>query len=93
MYDVLTSYRVRETERRIRRECAELVFHYPQYTLEDAIEMPEGDRQLLLTFARLQRAEFLIELTTVIAASQSKAGYKKKTTDLEGVIKNLTKQL
>jgi hypothetical protein len=55
--------------------------------------MPEGDRRLLLTFARLQRAELLIELATVIAASQSKAGYKKKTSDLEGVIKNLTKQL
>jgi hypothetical protein len=93
MSDVLTSYRVRETERRIRRECAELIFHYSQYTLEDAIEMPDGDRRLLLTFARLQQAESLLELTTVIAAAQSKAGYKKKTTDLEGVIKDLTKQL
>jgi hypothetical protein len=93
MDDVLTSYRVRETERRIRRECAELVFHYPQYMLEDATEMPDGDRRLLLTFARLQRTESLIELATVIFAAQSKAGYKKKTSDLEGVIKDLTKQL
>jgi len=93
MSDAVAQYRLNEAKRRIRRECAELVFHYSQYTLEDAIEMPEGDRRLLLTFARLQRAEFLLELTTVIAASQSKAGYKKKTSDLEGVIKNLTKQL
>ena len=93
MNDVLTSYRVRETERRIRRECAELVFHYPQYMLEDATEMPDGDRRLLLTYSRLARAELLLELTTVIAAAQSKAGYKKKTTDLEGVIKDLAKLL
>jgi hypothetical protein len=93
MDDVLTRYRVRETERRIRRDCAELVFHYSQYTLEDAIEMPDGDRRLLLTFARLDRAELLLQLATVVAAAQSKAGYKKKTTDLEGVIKDLSKQL
>lgn len=93
MSDAVAQYRLNQAKRQIRRECAELVFYYPQFTLEDATEMPDGDRRLLLTFARLHSAEFLLELTTVIAAAQSKAGYKKKTTDLEGVIKNLTKQL
>ena len=46
----LTSTGSERTERQIRREAAELVFHYPQFTLEDAVEMPDGDRRLLLTF-------------------------------------------
>jgi hypothetical protein len=93
MSETVTSYRIRETERQVRRECAELVYHYPQYTLDDAVDLPIGDRRLLLTFARLQRAELLMELVNIIASSQSKEGYKKKTSDLEGVIKTLAKQL
>jgi hypothetical protein len=93
MSDAVAQYRLKEAKRLVRRECAELVHGYPQYSLEDATEMPDGDRRLLLTYARLARAELLIELMNIIAATQSKAGYKKKFTDLEGVIKDLAKQL
>jgi hypothetical protein len=93
MNDAVTTYRINEAKRSIRREYAELVYHYPGYTLEDAEDMPVGDRNLLLTYARLHRAELLFELLSIIAAAQSKAGYKKKFADLEGVIKDLTKQL
>jgi hypothetical protein len=93
MSDPVAQYRLKEAGRQVRRDAAELVYHYPQYTLEDVLEMPDGDRRLLLTYARLQRAEFRLALTQAIAASQSKAGFKKHTTDLEGVIKDLTKLL
>jgi hypothetical protein len=93
MSDAVTTYRINEAKRQARRECAELVYHYSQYSLEDAGELPAGDRNLLLTYARLHRAELLLELLNLIAAAQSKAGYKKKFAELEGVIKDLTKQL
>jgi hypothetical protein len=92
MSDAVTNYRINEAKRQARRECAELAYHYPQYSLEDAIELTAGDRKLLLTYARLFRSELLLELLTIIAAAQSKAG-KKKLADLEEVIKDLTKQL
>ena len=93
MSDPVAQYRLKEAGRQVRRDAAELIYHYPQYTLEDVLEMPDGDRRLLLTYARLHRAEFRLALTQAIAAAQSKAGFKKHTTDLEGVIKDLTKLL
>jgi hypothetical protein len=93
MSDPVAQYRLKEAGRQVRRDAAELVYHYPQYTLEDVLEMPDGDRRLLLTYARLHRAELRLELTHAIAAAQSKAGFKKHTNDLEGVIKDLTKLL
>jgi hypothetical protein len=93
MSDPVTQYRLNEAGRQVRRDAAELVYHYPQYTLEDVLEMPDGDRRLLLSFARLHRTELLLGLTQAIAAGQSKAGFKKFTSDLEGVIKTLAKQL
>jgi hypothetical protein len=89
----LTRYRVKEAQRSIRRECAELAFRYPVYSLEDAFEMPQGDRKLLLTYARLHRSEELLELLNVFTASQSKEGYQKLTNDLKSAIKQLTEQL
>lgn len=91
--DTLTNYRVKEAKRAVKRECAELVYSYPKYSLEDAEEMPVGDRKLLLTYARLHRAELLLELSTILAAVQSKAEYRKKIVDLKGIINDLTKQL
>jgi hypothetical protein len=93
MNDAVAQYRLKEAGRQIRREAAELVHSYPQYLLEDVLDMPDGDRRLLLTYARLNRAELLHELLNVIAFAQSKSGYKHKKSDLEGVIKDLTKQL
>ena len=93
MSDPVTKYRITEAERSARRECAELVYHYPGYTLEDALDMPVGDRRLLLTYARLHRAEYLLELTAAFAASQSKTGYKRQATELTSLIKELTRQL
>lgn len=89
----LTQYRLKEAKRSERRACAELVYNYPGYTLEDALDMPIGDRKLLLTYARLHQTERLLELSTVVAASQSEKGYKKISNDLKGVIKELTAQL
>ena len=93
MSDAVAQYRLKEAGRQIRHDAVELVYHYPQYTLDDVLDMPDGDRRLLLTYARLHRAELLLELLNIVAAAQSKAGYKKKFSDLEGVIKDLTKQL
>jgi hypothetical protein len=93
MSDPVAQYRLKEAGRQVRREAAELVYHYPQYTLEDVLEMADGDRRLLLNYARLHRTELLLGLTQAIASAQSKAGFKKFTNDLEGVIKDLTKQL
>jgi hypothetical protein len=93
MSDAVTIYRINEAKRQARRECAELAYHYSQYSLDDAVELPAGDRNLLLTYSRLHRAELQLDLLNIIAAAQSKAGYKKKFSDLEGVIKDLTKQL
>ena len=90
---ILTRYRVNEARRSIRRECAELAFRYPVYSLEDAFDMPQGDRKLLLTYARLQRSEELMELVNVFTASQSKEGYQKLTNDLKSAIRELTEQL
>jgi hypothetical protein len=93
MSDPVAQYRLKEAGRQVRREVAELVYYYSQYTVEDVLEMPDGDRRLLLTYARLHCAELLLGLTQAIAAGQSKAGFKKFTNDLEGVIKTLAKQL
>ena len=90
---ILTKYRVNEARRAIRRECAELAYRYPRYTLEDAFEMPQGDRKLLLTYARLHRSEELMELVNVFTAAQSKEGYQKLTNDLNSAMKELTEQL
>lgn len=93
MGDVVTNYRLKEAKRNSRRECAELVYHYPTFSLEDAEQMPLGDRKLLLVYARLHRAELMLELSTILAAVQSKAGFQKKLSQLEGVIKELSGQL
>jgi hypothetical protein len=93
MSDPVTQFRLKEAGRQVRREAAELVYHYPQFALEDVLDMPDGDRRLLLTYARLHRTESRLHLTQAITASQSKAGFKKHTNDLEGVIKDLTKLL
>lgn len=93
MNDPVTQYRITEAELAAKRECAELVFNYPGYTLEDALEMPIGDRRLLLTFARIHRSEELLENAGVLAASQSEKGYRKLTNELKNTIKQLTKQL
>jgi len=89
----LTAYRVKEAKRSVRRECAEIAYSYPTYTLEDAYQLPQGDRKLLLTYARLHRAEELQELVSALAASQSKEGYRKFTNSLKSQIKDLTQQL
>jgi hypothetical protein len=93
MEDAVTSYRLKEAERAGRREHAELIFHYPQFTLDDAAEMPVGDINLLLAYARLNRAQELLDLANVMAATQSSKSFKRLTNQLEGVIKSLTNQL
>jgi hypothetical protein len=93
MSDPVTRYRLKEAGRQVRSDAAELVYNYPQYTLEDVLEMPDGDRRLLLNYARLHRSELLLGVTQAVVAGQSKAGFKKFTHDLEGVIKTLAKLL
>lgn len=89
----LTRYRVGEARRAIRRDCAELAYRYPGYTLEDAFELPQGDRKLMLVYARLHRSEELLELLNISTAAQSKEGYQKLAGDLKSAINELTEQL
>jgi hypothetical protein len=91
--DAVAQYRRNQTERDIRRDCAELVYHYPGYTLDDAMDMAIGDRRLLLTYARLHRSEKALEQANILAAIQSKRGYSKLINSLQGVIKELTSSL
>jgi hypothetical protein len=93
MVDAVTAHRIKETKRSARREVAELVYHYPQYTLQEAMDLPVGDRRLLLTYVQLRAAEVIREHLINLAASGSKPGFKQRMSDLKDVINQLTKQL
>jgi hypothetical protein len=93
MGNPVADYRIKETKRQYAREIAEVAYYYSQYTLEEAAELPVGDRRLLLNFARLHQAESSLDFLTLLAASGSKTGFKKKSDDLRETIKEITKQL
>lgn len=92
--EVLAKYRRKQAGREVRRECAELMYSYPGIpTVEDALEMPQGDRRLLLTYAAKRRQEDMLTLANVIASAQSEKGFKKLTNSLKEAIKQLEQQL
>lgn len=57
-----------------RNVYAELSYHYPQYTLKQASEMPYRDLTLLLKTARRIEAKRMYDLVQIVAAPKTKKG-------------------
>jgi len=91
--DLVANYRKKQLQRQFRRDCADIVFFYSQFTLQDAEALPVGDIRTLLAAARLRHAEWRLEELNIQAAVQSEKGYKRMANQLEGVIKQLEQQL
>lgn len=49
-----------------------LCFHYPQYTLQDAAQLPFRDVRLLIRTAQQQEAARMYNLTQIAAAPHTK---------------------
>lgn len=64
-----------------REMWARICYHYPQYTLKEASELPVRDIKLLLKVARQIQAENKYDLTQIAAAPHTKkgSGVKKLT--------------
>ena len=64
-----------------RELWARICYHYPQYTLKEASELPVRDIKLLLKVARQIQAENKYDYTQIAAAPHTKkgSGVKKLT--------------
>ena len=64
-----------------REMWARVCYHYPQYTLKEASELPARDIKLLLKIARQIQAENKYDYTQIAAAPHTKkgSGVKKLT--------------
>jgi hypothetical protein len=86
----VAAFKRKQLARETRKDCAELVYCYPLLSLDEALEMPQGDRKLLLTYARLRRTEDQLAQLTAFATAQSERRVLSKTVrDLKGAIKEL----
>lgn len=56
---------------------------YPQYSLEQAASMPEGDKNLLIRVAKMKEIDDLASLVTAMSASGSKQATKQLLSHLE----------
>lgn len=72
---------VSENKTSKRELWARICYHYPQYTLKEASELPIRDIKLLLKVARQIQAENKYDLTQIAAAPHTKkgSGVKKLT--------------
>lgn len=84
-----------KAEREQRDMYAELCYNYPQYKIEDFAEggqheeMPIGDLELLLNYARKQYHQNKLDTLYVVAGGQSKKGFRTVKGNLVKVINKL----
>jgi len=80
-------------ERELREDAATIAYHYPQYSLKDADNLPTGDQALLLGYIELNRYQGMLDGLNVATASQSKKGYKSMSSKLLRIIKRQASRL
>lgn len=89
--------RRQQAEKQLRLTYAELCYFYPQYKLEDLTReddnLPLGDMQLLINFARKQYYQDKLDMLQVMAGAQGKKGYKKVSEKYTNAIKKLEAQI
>lgn len=83
------SLAIRKAQAEMRESWAELVYWYPQYKLEDLDEMPIGDIEMLLAFARKQYYQDKLDMLYVTTAAQSKKGFRTIKGNLTSMIKKM----
>lgn len=84
-----TKLAVAKAQQQMRESWAEVCYWYPQYRLEDLDEMPIGDIEMLLSFARMHYYQDKLDMLYVTTAAQSKSGFKKVKSNLESMIKKM----
>jgi len=93
--DALDRARVNKAKQQWREMVAELCYFYPQYKIGEFAEggeledMPIGDIELLLNTAKKLYYQSKLDDLNVAAAAQSKKGYAKVNSALQGIIKKL----
>lgn len=89
------NFALEKAQREMRESYAELCYHYPQYKIEDFAEggasedMPIGDIELLLNFARKQYYQDKLDTLHVMAGAQGKKGYRTVKSNLTKLINRL----
>lgn len=89
------NFALEKAEREMRESYAELCYWYPQYRIEqfatggELEDMPMGDIELLLNFARKQYYQDKLDTLHVMAGAQGKKGYRTVKQNLTKLINKL----